>query len=497
MSVRGKYILWFAQEHVEFRTAEFISLMKLMHMQYNDNIDNKLKPFWIVEFPDDAVALNYASRAIALRAVLKLWSHGEDYEKFHENLKLFIKQNQSNLSHFFKEDTSFKITVETYNKHLSQKEKIERIESMDYLPLKGGVNLKQPDVEWWYAEFWGLDPTDVPKKPKDILFGQWLANGQRQLIKEISLKKRKFIGNTSMDAQLSLLMANQALVKPGDLVFDPFVGTGSLLVSAAKFGGYVLGADIDFMMLHARARPSRITQKVREKDESVRANLEQYNCSHRYLDVVVADFSNTLWRQNLKFDSIITDPPYGIREATEKITVKEKVEIKNNKAKISSDTNLHYPSTSRYALHHLWNDLLMFASMHLKLGGRLVFWLPFCRDDYTDEIIPQHTNLMLISNSEQILMGRTSRRLLTYEKHSESNHFFYDKVILHPILTLDFRERYFESEDVNRSERRIHKAKQREQGRLEALKRGKVLNDVVSFKRNMNRQRFNEIEECK
>lgn len=40
-----------------------------------------------------------------------------------------------------------------------------------------------------------------------------------------------------MDAQLSLLMANQALVCDGDLVFDPFVGTGSLLVSAAKFGG--------------------------------------------------------------------------------------------------------------------------------------------------------------------------------------------------------------------------------------------------------------------
>lgn len=42
-----------------------------------------------------------------------------------------------------------------------------------------------------------------------------------------------------MDATLSLLMANQALVKPGDLVYDPFVGTGSLLVAAAKFGGNV------------------------------------------------------------------------------------------------------------------------------------------------------------------------------------------------------------------------------------------------------------------
>lgn len=65
-----------------------------------------------------------------------------------------------------------------------------------------------------------------------------------------------------MDAQLSLLMANQAQVNDGDLVLDPFVGTGSLLVAAAQFGGCVFGSDIDYLMLHARTRPSRITQKV-------------------------------------------------------------------------------------------------------------------------------------------------------------------------------------------------------------------------------------------
>lgn len=113
-----------------------------------------------------------------------------------------------------------------------------------------------------------------------------------------------------MDAQLSLLMANQALVKDSDFVFDPFVGTGSLLVSAAKFGGFVLGADIDFMMLHARCRPSRITQKTREKDESIKANLKQYGCDQQYVDVVVADFSKPLWRDSLQFDCIITDRKY-------------------------------------------------------------------------------------------------------------------------------------------------------------------------------------------
>lgn len=263
-----------------------------------------------MEFPDEKTALLYASRSIALRAIFELYAHSNKFSQFHERLRAHVTEHKDELATYFRPDTSFKITVETYNKHFSQREKIEKIETMDYLPIEGPVNLKNPLVEWWYIEFWGLDPTAVPPEPEEILFGRLLAHGQRHLIKELSLKQRKFIGNTSMDAQLSLLMANQAMVQEGDLVFDPFVGTGSLLVSAAKWGGYVLGADIDYMMVHARCRPSRISQKIREKDESIRANLKQYGCADRYMDVVVADFSNPLWHPRISFDCIITDRGY-------------------------------------------------------------------------------------------------------------------------------------------------------------------------------------------
>ena len=61
-----------------------------------------------------------------------------------------------------------------------------------------------------------------------------------------------------MDPELSLLMANLGCVPRGGLVLDPFCGTGSLLLAAAEFGGRVLGADIDFLTVHARTRPSRV-----------------------------------------------------------------------------------------------------------------------------------------------------------------------------------------------------------------------------------------------
>jgi hypothetical protein len=43
------------------------------------------------------------------------------------------------------------------------------------------------------------------------------------------LKKRAYIGTTSMESEVSLLMANQALASSGKLVYDPF-GSHPLLV---------------------------------------------------------------------------------------------------------------------------------------------------------------------------------------------------------------------------------------------------------------------------
>ncbi|XP_068154318.1 tRNA (guanine(10)-N2)-methyltransferase homolog [Drosophila tropicalis] len=480
-----KYILWFAQEHVDFRLAEFESLSKLFGFKFQHLSDQFLKPFWLVEFPNDETALQYASRSVALRAIFELYAHGQTLSAFHERLRNHVETHPAKVEAHFGAKTSFKITVETYNKHFSQREKIEKIETMNYLPLSGPVDLKHPKVEWWYIEFWGLDPTAVPPVPDDILFGRLLGSGQRHLIKDLSLKQRKFIGNTSMDAQLSLLMANQAMVAPGDLVFDPFVGTGSLLVSAAKFGGYVMGADIDYMMLHARCRPSRITQKVREKDESIRSNLKQYGCADRYMDVVVADFSNPLWHPRVSFDSIITDPPYGIREATEKVETKVPVKESTRNADMT-----HYPSTSHYALQHLYADLLDFASKHLKIGGRLVCWLPFHREDYSEATLPQHRNLQLVANSEQLLTGQTARRLLTYEKCSQTEPSDNGAPIQVATPSEDFRDRYFNNCVESRQERRMRKAEQREQGRLEMQRRGKVPSDGRAKKCDLNKSRF-------
>lgn len=106
-------------------------------------------------------------------------------------------------------------------------------------------------------------------------------------------------------------------------------------------------------------------------------------------------------------------------------------------------------------------------------------------------MIPRHSNLHLVANSEQPLSGHTARRLLTYEKHSEPPGTDDDlEVIVDKSLTLDFRERYFDNALESRTERRLRKAEQREIGRLEALKRGKTAVDGREKKCNLNKARF-------
>ncbi|XP_064597359.1 tRNA (guanine(10)-N2)-methyltransferase homolog isoform X2 [Liolophura sinensis] len=218
-----------------------------------------------------------------------------------------------------------------------------------------------------------------------------------------------------MDPTLSLIMTNLAEIKENHLVFDPFVGTGSLLVPSAHFGAYVLGTDIDYLIIHGKGRSSRHKQKFRGPDENIRANLRQYNLEKFYLDAMLADASrHDMWRQHELFDAIVTDPPYGIRESARRIgTEKEEVIL------TEENKDGHIPQRVNYDLSDIFKDLLNFAAKFLRLHGRLVYWLPVYTPEYSSENIPRHPCLELRSNCEQPLSVKVSRRLIAMEKTRE------------------------------------------------------------------------------
>ena len=132
-------------------------------------------------------------------------------------------------------------------------------------------------------------------------------------------------------------------------------------------------------------------QKYRSKDQTIRNNLKQYGFENSYIDILVADFSTKYFRSTFKFDAIITDPPYGIREKAKKIGNKNKSlndstqdfennEPNNNVIKqLRNDEEsptFHSPQKIKYFLGEIYNDLLTFALENLTPNGRLVYWLP-------------------------------------------------------------------------------------------------------------------------
>nr|XP_054750929.1 tRNA (guanine(10)-N2)-methyltransferase homolog [Lytechinus pictus] len=412
MAAMRHFLIVFAQEHIDFRISEIKSLVNHLGIQA-DLTSRKYEdksPFLEIGLPSSDCMQKLMNRSVLAKSAIEVWAQGSTYSEVCAGLDAF---SQEEMEKYCKEDISFCFKVHTFGKQLTNTDKLDVMKRLEgHLPLKGPVKLRDPDQVFYIFEDYGVQPNQAPDQPHRIFVGRWISDGQKRLAHHYSVKTRHFIGNTSMDALLSLLMANQAGVHDGDFIFDPFVGTGSLLVAAAHFGGYVAGCDISYNIIHGRGKSSRAQSKTkyRGRDENISANLEQYGLGHRYVDVLISDFSKNIWREQPLFDAIITDPPYGIREKTRKVGGDK------DQGERDDQCSYHVPATQSYFLSDIFTDLLNFSAHYLRLHGRLVYWLPIYRPEYSEDQIPHHPCLEIISNDEQMLNSTLSRRLITMEK---------------------------------------------------------------------------------
>lgn len=170
--------------------------------------------------------------------------------------------------------------------------------------------------------------------------------------------------------------------------------------------------------------------------------------------------------------------PYGVREKIEQVVSKE-----GRKATVLNENAAHYPSTSTYSIKNMYDDLLKFATKHLNMNGRLVCWFPIAKDIYDEKYLPQHSALKLIANSEQILTGEATRRLLTYEKLQETGE------ISSGSDDIDFRIKYF-----NQGTRQDRRTDKHQRNVSEALKRGKVIGNRTEERKMSNKRLLLERE---
>ena len=191
---------------------------------------------------------------------------------------------------FLGSGTSFAVRVRRVRGSCPQIDSLELERRLgDAIPYKG-VDLVRPD-----RLFFGVLSDNL------FFFGLKLAEIRPGVFVERRPSRRPFFHPTSMPAKLARCMVNLTRPEPENLIFDPFCGTGSLLLEAGLMGYQTIGADIQrHMILGARL------------------NLTHYGVEPQAL--IVSDALNSPVR---RADRIATDPPYGRSATTLGLDVKQ------------------------------------------------------------------------------------------------------------------------------------------------------------------------------
>lgn len=153
------------------------------------------------------------------------------------------------------------------------------------LALERVVDLKHPesvvrcfidsDFVWAGRELWSRDPKDTASR---------------------HVKHRPVGSPVSLPPKTARALLNLAMIPRGGTVYDPFCGTGGVLLEGASMGLQVIGSDLDNDMV-----------------EASRANLKHYGLHAAALfRADVGDAPREIQARDLpRIDAIVTDLPYG------------------------------------------------------------------------------------------------------------------------------------------------------------------------------------------
>lgn len=437
-----KFAFIFSQAHLSFRVPELEGICSLFRIPVDLSALSTEAHVHILQLPSVECVRQILSRSMLIKIAVELFSSAQSQEELFED----INRKRDLIEPFNSTQQSFAIRVWNIGRKKDRKYSEEIIHKLDnVLRLERcPVDLQNPDNVFIFIEEFRQAGGNLPAQ--FTCFGRLVGHGQSRLKSDYNLVDRCYIGNTTMDPEFSFIQANLVRAGTGSLVLDPFCGTAGILIAAAHFGAVVVGTEINYQIARAKGKSSRVGRKYLSSEESVAGNFEQYGISDRFCSLLIADASrHAIWRierpnnANI-FDAIVTDPPYGIREKGRKVGNKPK---KSHWGSSSAEHEFHYPEKTKYAMSSVFLDLLDLAVLILVVGGRIAFWFPVFREEYSEEVIPKHTALRLVANCEQPLSSKYSRRLLVYEKKrsaEEGEKAFIEKDCY---KTISFRERIF------------------------------------------------------
>ncbi|OYT37875.1 MAG: hypothetical protein B6U89_06635 [Desulfurococcales archaeon ex4484_58] len=143
----------------------------------------------------------------------------------------------------------------------------------------------------------------------------------------------------ALTPDISRYLINLARVREGEILLDPFVGTGSILLEAGLMGIRGVGVDID-----------------KELVEGSKKNLESYNLRNQLL--IIGDSTSLTYH---RVDGIATDPPYGRGASTHGLDLKR-----------------------------IYDLFIGNASESVKDRGYIIFMSPLHMEEYVKKIICEY-----------------------------------------------------------------------------------------------------------
>lgn len=448
-------LLHLYDEWNDFRIQEYNSILDILNVPQEYHLDEKNiytnQSFITTSLPSENIAIQICQRAVLVRGIFELWAQGDTFGELVDHVKL---QSPSISTSWITPEKSWSVEIMAYCKNLSHSQKEILRQHFKCLNFQGPVVLNNPDLNLGvlldYSKVTANSEGCDERNPQVPCYcGRLLARGgMRDELRKYDLKKRLYLGPTSLDHSLALIMANLAGAKKGSMALDPFVGTGSILVALSHFGAHCTGMDIDVRVLKGAmyAGASRDASAVAQSNlqqtfvpgvghVNPTANSTDADTFFKKRDIMETFRSYDLALPELVrmdlhlldrhlgvssdsiFDLIVTDPPYGIRAGGRKSG-------KTNGCSytIAPDERMdHIPSTQNYPVEEVMLDLLHAAAKLLKVGGALCYLIPTSYDFKVDDL-PKHPCLTMKRLCHQGLSTRHGRHAVLMHKICEYSH---------------------------------------------------------------------------
>ena len=477
-----KYLATFIKNNnfYNFCLPELISVCDICNIKnfdYNKDTfsyDIQKEPYLEISFDgiDDVNnCQKLIDRSTLLKSIIKIYGKGDNME---EVINYIEKNNNEEFKKEIESLDTFRFDIDFRGLSETREKELEMINKFDKFNFKAKVDINNAQ-----RIFVIFRNTVENQKTKEIIstkyfFGRQMSGKDEKKLRfytKYVLTKRKYIGPTATDHLLSFLMANFAQIKQGQLIIDPFVGTGSLLIPPSYYKAQCFGCDLDVRVLRGYSvgytRKSENDKTPQKMQGNIFSNFDDYGFPRP--QIIRQDINKPAFRKkNLLFDAIVCDPPYGWRAGVRKTglsdTKKEKREKRleqkrknkksNNNEDIKDDEDIKeekdnkddnniitaenedmdynyvmangekkmFLPTSHTSVNNIFDGLISFAQDNLKVGGFLVCLFPVRKEKDEEDLVnhpinfPRHPQFKLIHACENINSRLRSRWCLTYQK---------------------------------------------------------------------------------